>query len=161
MTASNGPAALSSDTIAFNTPALSTTEGVGETEGQALPRTAFTKDPNWYSSDRGGRKQVVIAGTLRVAGYDLETGKELWTVRGLARTICATPVVGDEGRLYLSGWAAGGELADEPAEPAVVAAMLLGPMLFRRLMQDQPVSPELIEQALDSAVTWRERPAAG
>jgi AcrR family transcriptional regulator len=57
--------------------------------------------------------------------------------------------------------AAGGELADEPAEPALVAAMLLGPMLFRRLMQDQPVSPELIEQALDSAVTWRERPAAG
>jgi AcrR family transcriptional regulator len=57
--------------------------------------------------------------------------------------------------------AAGGELADEPAEPAVVAAMLLGPMLFRRLMQDQPVSPGLIEQALDSAVTWRERPAAG
>ena len=37
----------------------STTEGVGETEGQALPRTAFTKDPNWYSSDRGRRKQVV------------------------------------------------------------------------------------------------------
>src|SRR6266567_2953575 len=51
--------------------------------------------------------------------------------------------------------AAGGELADEPAEPALVAAMLLGPILFRRLMQDQPVSPELIEQALDSAVTWR------
>jgi hypothetical protein len=57
--------------------------------------------------------------------------------------------------------AAGVELADEPAEPALVAAMLLGPMLFRRLMQDQPVSPKLIEQALGSAVTWRERPAAG
>jgi hypothetical protein len=28
-------------------------------------------------------------------------------------------------------------------------------------MQDQPVSPELIEQALDSAVTWREQPATG
>ncbi len=57
--------------------------------------------------------------------------------------------------------AAGRELANEPAEPALVAAMLLGPMLFRRLMQDQPVSPELIEQALDSAVTWQERPATG
>ncbi len=56
-----------------------------------------------------GRKQVVVAGTLRVAGYDLEKGKEIWTVRGLARTICATPVVGDDGRLYLSGWAAGGD----------------------------------------------------
>jgi AcrR family transcriptional regulator len=57
--------------------------------------------------------------------------------------------------------AAGGELADEPAEPAVVVAMLLGPMLFRRIMQDQPVPGELVERALDSAVTWRERPATG
>jgi outer membrane protein assembly factor BamB len=55
------------------------------------------------------RKQIVIAGTLRVAGYDLETGKEIWTARGIARTICATPVIGDDGRLYLSGWAAGGD----------------------------------------------------
>jgi outer membrane protein assembly factor BamB len=56
-----------------------------------------------------GRKQVVVAGTLRVVGYDLETGKEVWTVRGIARTICATPVIGDDGRLFLSGWAAGGD----------------------------------------------------
>jgi outer membrane protein assembly factor BamB len=58
--------------------------------------------------DVAGRKQVVVAGTLRVAGYDLENGKEVWTVRGIARTICATPAVGD-GRLYVSGWAAGGD----------------------------------------------------
>jgi outer membrane protein assembly factor BamB len=58
--------------------------------------------------DVAGRKQVVVAGTLRVAGYALATGKEVWTVRGIARTICATPVVGDDGRLYVSGWAAGG-----------------------------------------------------
>jgi outer membrane protein assembly factor BamB len=61
------------------------------------------------SSNPSAKKQVVIAGTLRVAGYDLQTGKEIWTARGIARTICATPVVGDEGRLYLSGWAAGGD----------------------------------------------------
>jgi outer membrane protein assembly factor BamB len=60
-------------------------------------------------SDSGGRKQVVVAGTLRVVGYDLETGKEAWTVRGIARTVCATPVVSDDGLLYLSGWAAGGD----------------------------------------------------
>jgi outer membrane protein assembly factor BamB len=68
--------------------------------------------------DIDGQKQVVVAGTLRVAGYDLETGKEVWTVRGLARTICATPVVGDDGRLYVSGWAAGGDPgAAIPVEP--------------------------------------------
>ena len=56
-----------------------------------------------------GKKQIVIAGTLRVAGYEFETGKEIWTVGGIARTICATPVIGDDNRLYLSGWAAGGD----------------------------------------------------
>ena len=65
-----------------------------------------------------GKKQVVIAGTLRVAGYDLDTGKEIWTVHGLARTICATPVIGDDNRLYLSGWAKGGDPGDAiPVEP--------------------------------------------
>jgi outer membrane protein assembly factor BamB len=66
--------------------------------------------------DVAGGKQVVVAGTLRVAGYDLETGKEVWTVWGIARTICATPVVGDDGRLYASGWAAGGD----PGAPIAV-----------------------------------------
>ncbi len=59
--------------------------------------------------DVAGRKQVVVAGTLRVAGYDLDNGKEIWTVRGIARTICMTPVVGDDGRLYAAGWSAGGD----------------------------------------------------
>jgi hypothetical protein len=62
--------------------------------------------------DVDGRKQVIVAGTLRVAGYDFQTGKELWTVRGLARTICASPVIGDDGKLYLSGWAKGGDAGD-------------------------------------------------
>jgi outer membrane protein assembly factor BamB len=73
--------------------------------------------------DVAGRKQVVVAGTLRVAGYDLATGKEVWTVRGMARTICATPVVGDDGRLYVSGWAAGGDpgaaIAVEPFDEVI------------------------------------------
>lgn len=66
--------------------------------------------------ESGGRKQIVVAGTLRVAGYDLESGKEVWTVRGIARTICMTPVVGDDGKLYVAGWAAGGD-AGAPIEP--------------------------------------------
>ncbi len=33
----------------------------------------------------GGKRQIVQAGTLRVVGYDLETGREIWTVRGMAR----------------------------------------------------------------------------
>ena len=58
----------------------------------------------------GGKKQIIVAATLRVVGYDLETGKELWTVRGLSRAVCNTPVVGGDGKLYVAGWARGGDI---------------------------------------------------
>jgi outer membrane protein assembly factor BamB len=47
-----------------------------------------------------------------VAGYDFETGKELWTVRGMARVMNQTPIVGPDGTLYVGGWAAGGDAGD-------------------------------------------------
>jgi outer membrane protein assembly factor BamB len=59
-----------------------------------------------------GKKQAVLAGTLRVIGYDLETGKELRTVRGLSRVVTPTPVIGPDNVLYLAGWSAGGDDAD-------------------------------------------------
>jgi outer membrane protein assembly factor BamB len=59
-----------------------------------------------------GRKQVVVAGTLRVVGYDFETGQELWTVRGMARVMNQTPTVGPDNTLYVGGWAAGGDVGD-------------------------------------------------
>ena len=58
--------------------------------------------------DVAGQRQIVVAGTLRVAGDDLKTGKEIWTAHGIARTICATPVIGN-GILFLAGWANGGD----------------------------------------------------
>lgn len=60
----------------------------------------------WESNKQ---KQIVVAGTLRVTGYDLETGKEVWTVRGISRTVCMTPAVGEDGRLYIAGYSAGGD----------------------------------------------------
>jgi len=57
-----------------------------------------------------GKKQVVVAGSLRVVGYDFDTGRELWTVRGLARVVCMTPVIGDDNTLYarlVGRWRAG------------------------------------------------------
>ncbi|MFM9115290.1 MAG: PQQ-binding-like beta-propeller repeat protein [Planctomycetota bacterium] len=60
-----------------------------------------------------GRKHLVIAATLRVVGYDLATGQERFTIRGISRTVCMTPVVGDKNRLFVAGWAAGGD-ADSP-----------------------------------------------
>ena len=49
---------------------------------------------------------------LRVVGYDFDTGRELWTVRGLSRVVCMTPVIGDDNTLYAAGWSAGGEPGD-------------------------------------------------
>ncbi len=59
--------------------------------------------------ENAGKKQIVIAATLRVVGYDLETGNEAWTVRGISRMVSCSPTVGDDGMLYVAGWAAGGD----------------------------------------------------
>jgi outer membrane protein assembly factor BamB len=67
--------------------------------------------------DNAGRQQIVLAGTLRVVGYDLETGREAWTVRGISRTVCMTPTVGDDGALYVAGWSAGGDEGERIAIP--------------------------------------------
>jgi outer membrane protein assembly factor BamB len=59
-----------------------------------------------------GRKQIVVAATLRVVAYDFQTGKEIWTVRGIARIVIMTPVVGDDGNLYVATWTPGGDDTD-------------------------------------------------
>jgi outer membrane protein assembly factor BamB len=85
--------------------------------GKEVWRTDRAEFPRNYCSpviwEVDGRKQVVVAATLRVVGYDFDTGKELWTVRGIARTVCMTPVVGADNHLYVASWAAGGD----PGEP--------------------------------------------
>ncbi|MBM4002718.1 MAG: pyrrolo-quinoline quinone [Planctomycetes bacterium] len=84
--------------------------------GKQVWRTDRSEFPRNFSTpvlwDNGGRTQIVIAGTLRVIGYELATGNEAWTVSGLSRTVCATPVVGLDGNLYVAGWSAGGEAGD-------------------------------------------------
>ncbi|MGE0758972.1 MAG: PQQ-binding-like beta-propeller repeat protein, partial [Pirellulaceae bacterium] len=70
-----------------------------------------------------GEKQIVVAGMLRVCGYSWDSGEETWTVRGLSRVVCPTPVVGNDNVLYLAAWSAGGDpgerLALEPFPQAV------------------------------------------
>lgn len=84
-----------------------------KTNGKPLWRTDRSEFPRNYSSpviwNVGNRKQIVVAATLRAVGYDFDSGKELWTVRGLARFVSATPVIGPNNMLYVAGWAAGGD----------------------------------------------------
>ncbi len=81
--------------------------------GRAIWRTERSESLRGYCTpvlwDAGDKRQIVVAGSLRVTGYDYDTGKEVWTVHGIARTICMTPVVGDDGRLYVAGWSGGGD----------------------------------------------------
>jgi outer membrane protein assembly factor BamB len=62
-----------------------------------------------------GKKQIVVAATLRIVGYDFDSGKELWTVRGVARIINMTPVIDEDGILYAACWSPGGDDTDRIA----------------------------------------------
>lgn len=74
------------------------------------PRSEFTRS---YSTpvvwNDGGKKQLIVAGSLRVTGYDAQGGEELWWVDGLSRIVDNTPAVVD-GRLYVATWTPGGDL---------------------------------------------------
>lgn len=95
--------------------------------GKLLWKTDRSEFPVGYATpviwEVAGRKQVVVAGTLRVIGYDFDSGKELWTVGGMARVLNMTPTVGPDNTLYVAGWAAGAD-AGERIEAPPFADML-------------------------------------
>jgi len=61
-----------------------------------------------------GQRQIVIAGTAHVMGYDFASGQLIWTVRGLCRVVSNTPVIGDDGVLYVAS-TGGGSTPPQPA----------------------------------------------
>jgi outer membrane protein assembly factor BamB len=89
---------------------------VDKRTGETVWRTDRGEFPRNYCSpvlwNAGPDPQIVVAATLRVVGYDLRTGREAWTVRGISRTVCATPAVGADGTLYVAAWSAGGDAGD-------------------------------------------------
>jgi outer membrane protein assembly factor BamB len=60
----------------------------------------------------GDQRQIVVLGMLRIAGYEWNSGRELWTVRGLSRVTCTTPTIGADNTLYVACWTAGAEPGD-------------------------------------------------
>jgi len=55
-----------------------------------------------------GRKQLLVTGSLELAGYDPANGEKLWWVNGLARIVIPAPVtVGDT--IFMASWAPGGD----------------------------------------------------
>jgi outer membrane protein assembly factor BamB len=58
--------------------------------------------------NRGGRKELLVAGALELASYDPTTGEKLWWTHGLARIVIPIPIPGDE-MVYMASWAPGGD----------------------------------------------------
>jgi outer membrane protein assembly factor BamB len=57
---------------------------------------------------RNGRKELLVAGAIELAGYDPSNGKRLWWTYGLARIVIPTPVpAGDV--VYMASWTSGGD----------------------------------------------------
>ena len=88
-----------------------TGETIWKTDRSEFPRNYCT--PVIWEVE--GKKQIVVAATLRIVAYDFETGKEIWTIRGVARIVNMTPVVGDDGILYAACWSPGGDEANRIA----------------------------------------------
>ncbi len=96
--------------------------------GKPVWRTDRSEFPVGYATpvvwQVAGKKQIVIAGTLRIVGYDFDTGRELWTVHGMCRAVHMTPTVGPDNTLYAAGWTAGGDADDRfdvPPFPEMLA----------------------------------------
>jgi outer membrane protein assembly factor BamB len=64
-------------------------------------------------------EQVIVAGTLRLVAYDVATGREVWSVRGLPNEMCATPVAGD-GMVFVAGWTPGAGVPRLPSFQSVL-----------------------------------------
>ena len=80
--------------------------------GKLLWKTARPDAVRSYSTPavwtRDGRKELLVAGALELAGYDPANGERLWWVNGLARIVIPTPVTADE-MVYMASWAPGGD----------------------------------------------------
>ncbi|MEO1997572.1 MAG: PQQ-binding-like beta-propeller repeat protein [Planctomycetaceae bacterium] len=88
-------------------------ESIDKRTGRTIWRTDRSEFPRNYCTPVivtvAGRKQIVVAATLRVVAYDFESGREVWTVRGIARAACCSPAIDRDGTLYIASYAGGGE----------------------------------------------------
>ncbi|MBN2242664.1 MAG: PQQ-binding-like beta-propeller repeat protein [Acidobacteria bacterium] len=57
---------------------------------------------------RNGRRELLVAGGLELAGYDPSDGKKLWWTDGLARIVIPTPVPSGD-TVYMASWSPGGD----------------------------------------------------
>ena len=92
--------------------------------GKTLLETPRSETVGWGTPvviNSGERDELVINSQRRVAAYDPQTGRELWTVRGMTFEVIPTPVVG-EGLVFASSGRAGPTYAIRPGGSGDVTA---------------------------------------
>lgn len=71
--------------------------------GKDVWRKERREDTSWSSPiivTHNGRQQLIVCGTNRVRGYELQTGETIWECGGMSSNIVATPVY-SEGIVYV------------------------------------------------------------
>jgi outer membrane protein assembly factor BamB len=75
--------------------------------GKELWRTPRQGQTNWsgpFVTTHDGRKQVIISASREVVGYDLESGKRIWSATGLGQNTIPQPVAGGGIAIVMSGY---------------------------------------------------------
>jgi len=84
--------------------------------GKTIWQTPRRESVGWGTAvviNTGERDEVIVSSMYRVAAYDPDAGKELWTVRGNTYEVIPTPVVG-HGLVFASSGRAGPTIAIRP-----------------------------------------------
>ena len=100
---------------------------VDKNTGRTLWRTERRHAQRGYATPilyrtREGVEQVIVAGTFRVSGYDLKTGRESWWIRRLPWQVKPTPVV-DNHILYFTTYSAESEPGQQDIVPPFAEAL--------------------------------------
>ena len=69
-----------------------------KTSGEQRWKVDRNEITSWASPivvEQDGKPQVIISGTNRVRGYDLDTGRVIWECGGLSANVVASPVAGN------------------------------------------------------------------
>ncbi len=72
--------------------------------------------------NRGGKKEILVAGALQLISYDPLSGKQLWTKDGLARIVIPIPVPAGD-MVYMASWAPGADGAQRLSLDSWTAAL--------------------------------------
>ena len=116
--------------------------------GRVLWRTARPHAQRGYATPilyraKNGSDQVIVAGSYRLSGYDLKTGKEVWWIRRLPWQIKPTPIVANDVIYFVtfSGESDPGQQENVPPFPEALAK--LDQNKDAKLSKDEIVDPRV------------------